>query len=49
MIISPYLKHINPVTFNQVEECIHSGRKAALEVMEDLNSGLFPQKKGLVT
>ncbi|MGI6703131.1 MAG: patatin-like phospholipase family protein [Clostridia bacterium] len=45
LIISPYLKHINPVTFNQVEECIHSGRKAALEVMEDLNSGLVPAEK----
>ncbi|MDD2573251.1 MAG: patatin-like phospholipase family protein [Bacillota bacterium] len=47
LIISPYLKDINPVTFNQVEECIHSGRKAALEVMEQLRAGLVPaEKKG---
>ncbi len=45
IIISPYLKDINPVTFNQVEKCIHSGRRAAMEVMEELNLGLAPRKK----
>lgn len=45
LIINPYLKNINPVTFNQVEECIHAGRNAALEVMEKLSSGLNPSGK----
>ena len=45
LIINPYLKNINPVTFNQVEECIHAGRNAALEVMEKLISGLNPSEK----
>ncbi len=46
IIINPYLKDINPVTFNQVEKCIHAGRKAAMEVMERLTIGLVPGKKG---
>ena len=40
LIISPYLKDINPVTFNQVEECVAAGRKAALGVIDELRSGL---------
>lgn len=45
LIISPYLKNINPVTFNQVEDCIHAGRTAALEVMDKLRTGLTPSCK----
>ncbi len=45
LLISPYLKEINPVTFNQVEECIHAGRKAALEVMDELCAGLTSTDK----
>ncbi len=40
LLISPYLKDINPVTFNQVKECVHSGREAALEVIDELYLGL---------
>jgi NTE family protein len=40
LLINPDLKSINPVTFNQVKECFEIGRKAALEVMEDLHRAL---------
>lgn len=45
LLISPYLKNINPVTFNQVEECVNAGRRAALEVMDELRDGLNPTEK----
>lgn len=45
IIINPYLKDINPVAFNQVEECIHSGRKAAMEAIDGLNSRLISANK----
>lgn len=49
IIIEPDLRRINPVTFNQADECIREGRKAALEVIDDIKKAINnPSRWGLL-